>query len=197
MAAASGVQCCLCTRGEDSARAHLSRDAHVSLPRDSPPPHSGFCWTLLYDTIYAHQDKTDDLKLGIGSTALHLADQTKQWLAVFSVGTIGCLAFAGAAVQMPLIYYACLVGGTLQLGWQVGSVNLDNRVDCLRKFRSNHHFGAIIFAAIVAGKVLASHDERNAVDEASSANDVAVDTSIQKDEVHGMPNAKCDQKASL
>ncbi len=27
-------------------------------------------WTVAYDTLYAHQDKTDDAKLGLGSTAL-------------------------------------------------------------------------------------------------------------------------------
>nr|CAH7721314.1 unnamed protein product [Callosobruchus chinensis] len=32
-------------------------------------------WTLSYDTIYAHQDKKDDEKLGMKSTALYLAIQ--------------------------------------------------------------------------------------------------------------------------
>jgi 4-hydroxybenzoate polyprenyltransferase len=30
----------------------------------------GVSWTLVYDTIYAHQDKQDDAKLGLQSTAL-------------------------------------------------------------------------------------------------------------------------------
>ncbi|CAG2182497.1 unnamed protein product, partial [Oppiella nova] len=30
---------------------------------------SGICWTLIYDTIYAHQDKADDLMIGLKSTA--------------------------------------------------------------------------------------------------------------------------------
>ena len=35
---------------------------------------AGVTWTLVYDTIYAHQDKQDDAKLGLGSTALSLGD---------------------------------------------------------------------------------------------------------------------------
>ena len=35
---------------------------------------AGVGWTLLYDTIYAHQDKHDDRKLNLGSTALTLGD---------------------------------------------------------------------------------------------------------------------------
>lgn len=31
------------------------------------------CWTLVYDTIYAHQDKRDDAAVGIKSTALRWA----------------------------------------------------------------------------------------------------------------------------
>ena len=31
---------------------------------------SGVTWTLVYDTIYANQDKEDDAKLGLKSTAL-------------------------------------------------------------------------------------------------------------------------------
>ena len=39
----------------------------------------GICWTLFYDTIYAHQDKEDDVKVGIRSTAVHLDKHTKPW----------------------------------------------------------------------------------------------------------------------
>ncbi len=35
---------------------------------------SGVAWTLVYDTIYAHQDKHDDVKVGVKSTALHFGD---------------------------------------------------------------------------------------------------------------------------
>ena len=38
---------------------------------------AGIAWTLHYDTIYAHQDKTDDLLVGIKSTALRLGKDTK------------------------------------------------------------------------------------------------------------------------
>ena len=31
---------------------------------------SGVTWTLVYDTLYAHQDKQDDRTLGLQSTAL-------------------------------------------------------------------------------------------------------------------------------
>eukprot|EP01126_Amoeba_proteus_P046559 TRINITY_DN5269_c0_g1_i2.p1 TRINITY_DN5269_c0_g1~~TRINITY_DN5269_c0_g1_i2.p1 ORF type:complete len:170 (+),score=19.76 TRINITY_DN5269_c0_g1_i2:414-923(+) len=44
---------------------------------------AGICWTLHYDTIYAHQDKDDDLLAGIKSTALTFGKQTYKWCSFF------------------------------------------------------------------------------------------------------------------
>ncbi|KYO42726.1 4-hydroxybenzoate polyprenyltransferase, mitochondrial [Alligator mississippiensis] len=44
---------------------------------------SGVMWTLIYDTIYAHQDKRDDVVIGVKSTALRFKEDTKQWLSGF------------------------------------------------------------------------------------------------------------------
>ena len=38
----------------------------------------GIFWTLAYDTIYAHQDKEDDVLIGVKSTALHFGESTKR-----------------------------------------------------------------------------------------------------------------------
>ena len=57
---------------------------------------SGFFWTLVYDTIYAHQDKKDDLKVGVKSTALTFGDRTKSYLAGFGGANVACLTAAGA-----------------------------------------------------------------------------------------------------
>src|SRR6202035_2708434 len=48
----------------------------------------GIFWTISYDTIYAHQDKEDDLRIGIKSSALALASHTRTWLFVFYVAAL-------------------------------------------------------------------------------------------------------------
>jgi len=40
---------------------------------------AGVFWTLGYDTIYAHQDKEDDILVGVKSTALALGENTVAW----------------------------------------------------------------------------------------------------------------------
>src|SRR6266851_1400221 len=46
----------------------------------------GILWTLGYDTIYAHQDKEDDARIGVKSAALALGPRTRPWLLAFYVG---------------------------------------------------------------------------------------------------------------
>lgn len=41
------------------------------------------------------QDKEDDLKVGVKSTALRFGDSTKQWITGFGIACIGSLALSG------------------------------------------------------------------------------------------------------
>ncbi|RIA04969.1 hypothetical protein BRARA_K00707 [Brassica rapa] len=113
---------------------------------------SGICWTLVYDTIYAHQDKEDDVKLGVKSTALRFGDNTKLWLTGFGTASMGLLALSGLSADLGWQYYASLVAASGQLGWQIGTADLSSRADCSRKFVSNKWFGAIIFSGVVLGR---------------------------------------------
>jgi 4-hydroxybenzoate polyprenyltransferase len=45
-------------------------------------------WTMVYDTIYAHQDKMDDVRVGVKSTALLFGHNTPLVLNGFSAITV-------------------------------------------------------------------------------------------------------------
>lgn len=126
-----------------------SLDPSVVLPLYA----SGVFWTLVYDTIYAHQDKEDDLKVGVKSTALHFGDSTKEWISGFGIACLGGLAVSGFNAEIGWPYYASLAAASGHLGWQIWTVDLSSRVDCNRKFVSNKWFGAIIFGGILAGRL--------------------------------------------
>uniref|UniRef100_A0A1I8G9T5 4-hydroxybenzoate polyprenyltransferase, mitochondrial n=1 Tax=Macrostomum lignano TaxID=282301 RepID=A0A1I8G9T5_9PLAT len=110
---------------------------------------AGFCWTMVYDTIYAHQDKEDDLIVGVKSTALLFGDATKSWLTGFTLGMSLLLATAGANANCGLFYHAGALYASLHLAQQVASVQLDNPADCLAKFKSNRNLGLAFWLAIV------------------------------------------------
>ena len=112
---------------------------------------AGIAWTLGYDTIYAHQDKEDDLLVGVKSTALKLGCNTRPWLWGFYGVTVGLLAAAGVAAGLGWPYFAMLGLAALQLGWQAATVDIDSPADCLTKFRSNRLTGFLVLAGMIAG----------------------------------------------
>ncbi|OAQ23103.1 4-hydroxybenzoate polyprenyl transferase [Linnemannia elongata AG-77] len=110
---------------------------------------SGVCWTLVYDTIYAHQDKKDDVKIGVKSTALRFGEKTPEFLAAFSTGMVSMLALAGYMNDQGPLFYALSVGGAAaHLAWQLKTVNYENPADCWSKFASNKWTGALVFSGI-------------------------------------------------
>jgi 4-hydroxybenzoate polyprenyltransferase len=114
----------------------------------------GIAWTLGYDTIYAHQDKEDDILVGVKSTALKLGAATRPWLAGFYIAALALFATAGIADGLGWPFYAALGLGAVQLAWQVADVDLDDAADCLVKFKSNRYFGWILAAGLFADLLL-------------------------------------------
>lgn len=131
------------------AAVHGTLDPYVTLPLYL----SAASWTLLYDTIYAHQDKDDDARVGVKSTALHFGDDTKKYLAGFGALSTAGLLTSGAAAGLGAPFYLGVSAAAAHLAWQVRDVDLDDRDDCARKFKSNGTYGVLVFAAIVAGKL--------------------------------------------
>jgi 4-hydroxybenzoate polyprenyltransferase len=112
---------------------------------------AGICWTLGYDTIYAHQDKDDDALIGLKSTARLFGGNSRPWIAAFYAGMIALTAWAGYLAWLAWPFYLLLAVAALQLAWQAWRVDFDDAADCLAKFRSNQPFGGLVFLAILAG----------------------------------------------
>lgn len=114
---------------------------------------AGIMWTLGYDTIYAHQDKEDDILVGIKSTALRLGEATRGWLMFFYGGTIALVAVSGWLVGLSVVFYPALLPAATHLMWQVATVDIHDPKNCLRRFKSNRDFGLLLFAAVIVGQV--------------------------------------------
>lgn len=112
---------------------------------------AGIAWTLGYDTIYAHQDKEDDARIGVKSTARLFGPTSRVWVAGFYTLTITGLAATGAAAGMTGLFFAALIPAASLLMWTTVRWELDNPSDCLLRFRSNRWFGWLVLAAFAAG----------------------------------------------
>jgi 4-hydroxybenzoate polyprenyltransferase len=114
----------------------------------------GMFWTIGYDTIYAHQDKEDDVLIGVKSSALALGAGTRPWLFVFYAAALALWGAAGHMAGLGALFWAGLALVALQLAWQAARVDIDHPADCLAKFRSNRAVGWLMLAGIVAGHLL-------------------------------------------
>jgi 4-hydroxybenzoate polyprenyltransferase len=111
----------------------------------------GIFWTLGYDTIYAHQDKEDDARIGVKSSALALGERTRPFLFIVYAAAAGFWGAAGSGLAWP--FWAMLAAVTAHLFWQAAAVRLDDTQDCLAKFRANRHVGWLLLFGIIAAKL--------------------------------------------
>jgi len=107
------------------------------------------CWVIAYDTIYAHQDREDDLLIGIKSTALLFQERTRPMLAVFYAAAVLLIGAAGIMAGGGAIFIVGMLAFAVHLGWQVARIDIDDPAQCLTLFRSNRDAGLILFAAML------------------------------------------------
>jgi len=111
----------------------------------------GIFWTLGYDTIYAHQDREDDAMIGVKSTALKFGEKTHRWLSAFYFCSFLLFLAAGWLSKMNVAFYFTMIIAAAHLVYQLRTLDIDDRELCLKLFKSNHHFGLIVFICFLIG----------------------------------------------
>jgi 4-hydroxybenzoate polyprenyltransferase len=106
-------------------------------------------WVIHYDTIYAHQDREDDALVGLKSTALLFAENTKPMLALFSTVAVILIGAAGYSAGAGWMFALGLAAFAAHLAWQIIFIEIDNPDSCLRMFRANRDAGLILFVALL------------------------------------------------
>ncbi len=114
---------------------------------------AAMCWTIAYDTIYAHQDLEDDLKIGIKSTAIHFGQQSRVIVARFMAV---CLLLCAVAMMQQFGYRSVLLllPAAAHMMMQYRRWDIDDPQSCLSVFKSNRDFGLLILAALLGGHFL-------------------------------------------
>lgn len=115
---------------------------------------SAFAWCMIYDTIYAHQDKLFDIKAGIKSTALKWGERTKPIMSRFAVAQIGLLTLSGVFYGMGPCFFAATGYAAYRLFKMIKLVNLDKPKNCWYWFVNNIKTGHVIFAGAFGDYVM-------------------------------------------
>ncbi|KAF8870305.1 UbiA prenyltransferase family, partial [Gymnopilus junonius] len=110
-------------------------------------------WTMWYDTIYGSQDKKDDLKIGIKSTALLFksSSQTRLFLAFHATMFIVCMTLSGILNHQTVLYYCVTIPITaINLFKQYKDLDLNSPVSCWKTFcNSSYVLGPIVFLGLM------------------------------------------------
>ncbi|HEY3198200.1 MAG TPA: 4-hydroxybenzoate octaprenyltransferase [Nitrospirales bacterium] len=109
-------------------------------------------WAVGYDTIYALQDKEDDSRVGIRSSALFFGRWA--WLAVLlSLLTMtATLAAVGLALNLAMPFYLTLLTAVVWFAYQARRVKDGvSRLEAFGLFKQHVWIGALILSGIWAG----------------------------------------------
>jgi len=115
------------------------------------------CWTIYFDTIYATQDRSDDARAGVKSTALLFGDSVRAATSAFAALTAVCMAASGILYKHGVLYFSIsCCGAACHFAWQMASWNVNDRKQTGKLFKSNGDWGFIVFAGIIADRAMGS-----------------------------------------
>jgi 4-hydroxybenzoate polyprenyltransferase len=112
------------------------------------------CWVIGYDTIYALQDKDDDVRAGVHSTAILFGRWV--WLGVLLVliGMIAILAVLGAELALAQPFYVAILASTAWFGYQAWQLKRGiSERKAFALFKQHVWIGSLILSGIWAGIV--------------------------------------------
>ena len=110
-------------------------------------------WDLGFDTVYAHQDREDDVVAGVRSTARLWGERTQPFLFVCYGLTIAALTAAAWRAGLAAPFYLALPIPTAFLMWQAARLDIYDPEACLQLFRSNREAGLAVAMAILFGRL--------------------------------------------
>ncbi len=128
---------------------------------------AGIAWTLVYDTIYAHQDKKDDALVGVRSTALLFGENSRLILSLFAAVFLVMMVITGAQayeihsfddIVKRFPYFASVVAATGHLLYQINFVDYSNPQQCFKMFDANKWVGLMVLFGIIATNMLVRRD---------------------------------------
>ena len=110
-------------------------------------------WTLGFDTIYGYQDLKDDEIIGVKSTSIKFKKKPKLFLTICYLIFVISLILIGIFMKLNTMFYFFILLPIAHLFfYQIYNFNYKSPKNCLKIFKSNNFFGAIVLCNILIGK---------------------------------------------
>ncbi|KAH9454578.1 hypothetical protein MJO28_007581 [Puccinia striiformis f. sp. tritici] len=104
------------------------------------------CWTIVYDTIYAQQDKRSDILAGVKSTALLFGPRPIPILAGFSSAFVGFTALSGFMNGCGIPFYTlAVIAPAIHLTHLLRNLDPDSPAVCHNTFIASAITGSLVW----------------------------------------------------
>jgi 4-hydroxybenzoate polyprenyltransferase len=111
-------------------------------------------WTLGYDTIYGYQDIKDDEIIGLKSTSIKFKKDPKRFIVICYLIFIVCILTTGILMKFDNLFFIFSIIPILHLTkYQIENLKIKDPNSCLKIFKSNNIFGAIVLINLLIGKI--------------------------------------------
>ncbi len=110
------------------------------------------CWALAYDTIYALQDRNDDIRVGVKSSAIFFGSHVWVAVGIIEIVMVVFLGVAGWLEHLNLAFYGGLAGLAGFLSQQVWRLRTEvNPSESFAMFKQHVGVGLVILGGIWLG----------------------------------------------
>lgn len=105
-------------------------------------------WSVAYDTEYAMVDRSDDIKIGIRTSAITFGRFDIAAIALCYAATLALLGYVGAQAGLGLLFHAGLVVAAGIALYHLWLIRSRDRAACFKAFLHNTWFGFVVFAGL-------------------------------------------------
>jgi len=110
---------------------------------------ANFLWTVVYDTEYAMVDRSDDLKIGVKSTAILFAEADRLMIGMLQVLFLLSLSMSAKHFGLGMWFQLGLVIAAFMFVYQQMLIFQREPSRCFQAFLHNYKVGLVIFAGTV------------------------------------------------
>lgn len=110
---------------------------------------ANFIWTVVYDTEYAMVDRSDDLKIGVKSTAILFAEADRLIIGILQLLFLLTLSTSAQHFNLGVWFQAGLMIAAAMFVYQQFLIRRREPARCFQAFLHNHKVGCVIFIATV------------------------------------------------
>ncbi|KAK0471054.1 UbiA prenyltransferase family-domain-containing protein [Armillaria novae-zelandiae] len=111
-------------------------------------------WTITYETVYQHQDKVDDIKIGMKSLAILCGGYTIPICLATTIGFGTLMSFAGYLNEQGIAFYISVALSAFVLVKGLIVTDIDKPRECMQFFLHTPMIGNLILAGLVVDAVV-------------------------------------------